>query len=251
MKFDFKKHYKKIIIISLVVILVGAIVGVLIYLSQAYPPMAEAFEALKSDNNITITQTKNWIVFEPNNQTTEMGFIFYPGGNVEPEAYAIINRKISEQGYLVVIVKMPFDLAVFSPKKGQKVMEQFPEINSWTIIGHSLGGAMAAKFVHDFPNRFTNLVLLAAYPAKSNNLTTYNINVLTIYGELDGVIKQPIPETLDLLPKNKTTILEIDGGNHAYFGSYGEQKGDNPATISRAEQQNQTVSAILDFLKPI
>ncbi|MBD3191088.1 MAG: alpha/beta hydrolase [Candidatus Heimdallarchaeota archaeon] len=251
MKLDVKKHYKKIIVISLAVILVGTIIGALIYLSRAYPPMTEALEVLESGDDITVTQTKNWIVFEPKNKTNEMAVIFYPGGNVEPEAYAIINREIAKQGYLVIIVKMPFDLAVFAPKKGRKVMEQYPEIISWTIVGHSLGGSMAAKFVYNSPNSFTNLVLLAAYPAKSNNLSMSNINVLSIYGELDGVLNQPIPDTLDLLPVNKTTVLEIEGGNHAYFGSYGEQKGDNPATISRADQQNQTVATILDFLGSI
>ena len=28
----------------------------------------------------------------------------------------------------------------------------------------------------------------------------------------------------------------IEGGNHAYFGSYGEQDGDGKANISNAEQ---------------
>ncbi|MBN2882364.1 MAG: hypothetical protein JXN10_02475, partial [Clostridia bacterium] len=43
--------------------------------------------------------------------------------------------------------------------------------------------------------------------------------------------------------------LEITGGNHAYFGNYGEQKGDGTASISREEQQNITAKAVIDFMK--
>ena len=42
--------------------------------------------------------------------------------------------------------------------------------------------------------------------------------------------------------------MEIEGGNHAQFGNYGPQKGDQPATISAEEQQAQTVAAIEEFL---
>ena len=37
----------------------------------------------------------------------------------------------------------------------------------------------------------------------------------------------------------------IDGGNHAYFGNYGEQKGDGKATINNQQQIKQT-AVILD-----
>jgi hypothetical protein len=41
----------------------------------------------------------------------------------------------------------------------------------------------------------------------------------------------------------------IEGGNHAQFGDYGPQPGDNQATISRADQQAQTVEAVVKFLE--
>lgn len=41
----------------------------------------------------------------------------------------------------------------------------------------------------------------------------------------------------------------IEGGNHAQFGNYGEQKGDHAAGISREEQQAQTVEAILNMME--
>ena len=133
--------------------------------------MQEALDALDSSSEITITDTKDWIVFDPTNRVNDIGFIFYPGGNVEPNSYSIIARGIALNGTLVVIVKFPFDLAVFSPEKGGKVIDAFSEIPTWVIGGHSLGGAMAARYVQSEPDLFAGLILLASYPAESNNLS--------------------------------------------------------------------------------
>jgi hypothetical protein len=48
-----------------------------------------------------------------------------------------------------------------------------------------------------------------------------------------------------------TVRVEIDGANHAQFGWYGLQSGDNNSTISREQQQNQTVAAIIGLLQKI
>ena len=50
------------------------------------------------------------------------------------------------------------------------------------------------------------------------------------------------------MPTNYTEIC-IEGGNHAQFGNYGVQKGDGTASISRKEQQNQTVEAIYKMIR--
>ena len=58
--------------------------------------------------------------------------------------------------------------------------------------------------------------------------------------------------TFDELDRSKlaavTNKLEIAGGNHAYFGNYGEQAGDGTASISRENQQAQAVTAILALI---
>jgi cell division inhibitor SulA len=53
-----------------------------------------------------------------------------------------------------------------------------------------------------------------------------------------------------LLPETAVKAL-ILGGNHAQFGWYGNQEGDNQASISREAQQEQAVKACLDLLKQI
>lgn len=42
--------------------------------------------------------------------------------------------------------------------------------------------------------------------------------------------------------------IVINGGNHAYFGNYGEQSGDGKASISQNQQQEDTVHAVMDFI---
>jgi hypothetical protein len=249
MRMNPKLKKRKRIILGLipVYIIVLILISTLIYLSISSKPMAEAYTAMESDSSITVVNDGNWISFTPTENVSTTGFIFYPGGKVGHESYAIIARNIALEGYPVFIIKMPFDLAIFSPTKGGKVIDLHPEITKWVIGGHSLGGAMSARFVYESPELFDGLILLASYPAESNNLTSYSQSVLSIYGSLDGVVSVSIPDTLDLLPAN-TTLLEIVGGNHAYYGSYGEQRGDNPATITRADQQNQTVIAVINFL---
>jgi hypothetical protein len=243
-----KKRRKRLLAIiiplGLVIVLVS---GGLIFLSQSYDPMPEALDALETSGGIIVNNERYWIGFHPSNASTEVGFIFYPGGNVDPESYSIIARGIALNGYMTFIVKMPFDLAIFSPYRAWRVIETFTNVSSWVIGGHSLGGSMASRYIYSEPSLFSGLILLASYPADNNNLSTYSLPALTIYGSLDGVLTKDIPDTLSLLPAG-TIVIEIVGGNHANFGSYGDQKGDNPASINRFEQQNQTIFQISQFL---
>ncbi|EEK78278.1 hypothetical protein bcere0009_28010 [Bacillus cereus R309803] len=40
----------------------------------------------------------------------------------------------------------------------------------------------------------------------------------------------------------------IKGGNHAHFGMYGEQKGDNASLITPKAQRDETVKVIEQWL---
>ncbi|MCF7946097.1 MAG: alpha/beta hydrolase [Spirochaetia bacterium] len=177
------------------------------------------------------------------------GMVFYPGGLVDPKAYLPLMWEISRiTESMSVIVPMPFNLAVFGAGKGEKVPRLLPDIENWYIAGHSLGGAMAAKLVHDNPDLFSGLILFAAYPGKADPLTDYSIPVLSIYAENDGLAtKETIKEKQFLLPGH-TEYFKIEGGNHAQFGSYGIQKNDGRAEISPAEQWEQTAEAVDAFI---
>jgi hypothetical protein len=234
-------------ILGLLVVLSGAFVT---WGSTPAKPMPEALRALQSDAQVTVSDSR-WIAFSPVNTEPEIGFIFYPGGRVDARAYAPAARQIAAQGYLVVIVPMPLNLAVLDTGEAENVIAAYPKIQSWAVGGHSLGGAMAANFANNNPEAVQGLVLWAAYPASSDDLSASNLSVLSIYGTLDGLATgEKINASRALLPED-TTWVPIEGGNHAQFGWYGEQSGDNPAAISRSAQQTQIIQTTVDLLERI
>lgn len=213
-------------------------------------PMPEALTALQSDPQVTVQQG-DWIVFTPATATPTTGLILYPGGRVDERAYAPAAHALAAQGYLVVLVPMPLNFAVFAPDRAAEVVAAFPAIQQWAIGGHSLGGAMAAQFAHDHPDLIDGLALWASYPPGGASLAEQPLAVVSIFGMRDGVAQ---PEDIDasrgLLPP-ATAWVAIEGGNHAQFGWYGSQGGDLEATISREEQQAQVVMATLTLLQQV
>lgn len=175
--------------------------------------------------------------------------IFYPGAKVEYTAYLPLFYALAEQGVDCFLVKMPFNLAFLGMNKADDIMAAY-DYEHWYLAGHSLGGAMAASYASGHLDALDGLILLAAYPTK--DLKAEDFRVLSVYGSEDGVVnrdklmdgRQWMPDAADAY-----TELCIEGGNHAWFGNYGEQKGDGKATITRKMQQSQTVEAILKMLE--
>jgi predicted esterase len=243
-----RRRYKALLAIPLVVAIV--LVGFVVWAETPPSPMPGAIRALKSNSSVTVS-SGNWLVFTPASSNLTTGFILYPGGRVDFRSYAPLAYEIAAKGYLVVIPKMPLNLAVFGVNIASDVFESYSQITSWAIGGHSLGGTMAAQFAHDNPFKVSGLILLAAYPASGVDLSKSNLSVITIHGTNDGLVSTAqIDDSLKFLPSS-TVRVEISGGNHAYFGWYGNQAGDNPATISRELQQNQTVTAIIHLLEKL
>lgn len=231
----------------LLILPVIAVVGVSIWLLTPYSATDEAVRALETDEVVTV-DTSRWLVLSPSETEAQTALIFYPGGRVDEKAYAVLARSIAEAGYKTVIVPMLFNLAVFNPSAARDVIEAFPQIEHWYIGGHSLGGAMAARFAYQNPEKVSGLVLLASYPADNNDLSGSSLPVLSIYASRDGVIDhENLQKSRQLLPPN-TVWVEIEGGNHAQFGHYGDQRGDMTATITTEEQLSITTSAILVLL---
>jgi hypothetical protein len=243
---------KKIIrwaVLILVILLIVAAGGLLGWarLSTA-GPQPEAIAALTSTDEVEVS-TDKWLVFAPKHTTPSTGFIFYPGGLVDPSAYAPPAQAIAAEGYLVAIVPMPLNLAVFGSGKATDVIESFPSINTWAIGGHSLGGAMAVRYTHQNPTQVEGLALWAAFPPEGNDLSQRDLAATSIYGTRDGLVSAEEIEASRLLLPGDTQFRAIEGGNHAQFGWYGPQKGDLPATISHADQQAQIVDGTVALLE--
>jgi dienelactone hydrolase len=238
---------KKRFWIFLSVIVLLGMLGSLVWSQINRKALPSALSSLISDTQVQV-ETGPWLVFTPIGNNPSSGLIIYPGAFVDPEAYAPNAKVIAAAGYLVVIPRMPFNLAVSDPNSATNILEAFPEISSWAIGGHSLGGAMAARYTEQNPDMIQGLVLWASYPAESNDLSNQAVSVLSIYGSVDGVATpEEVLSSKVLLPED-TVWVPIEGGNHAQFGWYGLQTGDNLATISREEQSSQIVKATIDLL---
>jgi pimeloyl-ACP methyl ester carboxylesterase len=131
---------------------------------------------------------------------------------------------------------VPLSLAFFDINAADKARSAFPDIKTWVVGGHSLGGVAAAFYAKSNPLATRGLVLYASYPAGGADFSKSDLAAASITGTLDGVInKQSLAASYPLLPAD-TDRTPIVGGNHGQFGSYGPQPGDNPATITPQRQ---------------
>lgn len=241
---------KKLIKFIPLVILVILIVCSAIWVSSYYRPADEAIAVFNNTSNIKITKDK-FITFTPNEKKSETGFIFYPGGKVSPDAYAPLCSKIAASGYKVIIAPMPLNLAIFSSEKAKDVIATNPDIKNWVIGGHSLGGVMAASYAYKHPDQIKGLVLYAAYPQNKNDMSKQDLKVLSVWGTEDGCADlKKVQDAKALVPKD-SEFKAIEGGNHAQFGSYGPQKGDNSAKITSVEQQSMAAQYTISLLNEI
>ena len=81
-------------------------------LPSSYGPAPDALAALVSDAEVSVTSTRDQVyTFRPVAGTPTKGLVLYPGGFVDVRAYAPLARAIAREGYVVALVRMPFDIA--------------------------------------------------------------------------------------------------------------------------------------------
>ncbi|MGE1142452.1 alpha/beta family hydrolase [Bacillus pumilus] len=238
------KKILKITGISLLALIILAFGAFYTWSRFTYGPSA----ALKKQVNIEQVEHKN-DVYTFASTKSDTGIILYPGAKVEPLSYAYIGNELMKKGYSVFIPDMPFSFAIFNTNKAQDIIKDHQTIKHWYIGGHSLGGTAAAMFAEKNQRQLDGLFFLASYPA-SDELKSSSLNVLSISGEKDGLATQEkIKQSKTNLP-SQTVYHEVKGGNHAQFGMYGKQKGDQPADIPALTQQKDIVQTMLGWLKP-
>ena len=242
------KNKRRILIISISIVAAIAIIfgACAIYLGDYYRADEGAIAAFAPEDNVSVSTLDGGnIVFEPQNAT--VGFIFYPGGKVEANAYQPLLAELARNGVLCVLVEMPFNLAVFDINAADGIQEQYPHIEDWYIGGHSLGGSMAASYLADHVDEYEGLILLGSY--STADLSDTDLDLLSIFGSEDKVLnREKYDENKSNLPDGFCEVV-IEGGCHAYFGMYGAQDGDGTPTISNHEQIRLTVESIIKVLK--
>jgi Alpha/beta hydrolase family len=235
------------VLIGLGLILVVAGIGIAIYVQplKAKDSTREALYTLKS---VRVEVSENRIVFIPE-QGGKAGLIFYPGAKVDPVAYSESLRSIAKAGYMVFLEKFPLNFAILQPNRADEVIAANPSITTWAIAGHSLGGASACLYTNT-SSKIKALIFWAAYCDKSFDLSKRtDVQVTSISGSLDALATPEKVESTKVFAPPSTKYVVINGGNHAQFGNYGVQSGDNPATISLEDQQKQIVAATIAALK--
>ncbi len=224
----------------------GAIVWYTQRALKPYAPNEAALQAMQASSGVQVQPTPYGWVFIPQ-ETVKGGLAFYPGGLVEPEAYAPVLRKIAASGYRVALLRVRFNLAVTEQGKARQAIADAPQL-PWAVGGHSLGGVVASNFADSNPS-VRAIVMWAAYP--QNDLSAKNLPALALYGEKDGVIRQEqLAQSLSKFPQG-TIHQTIPGLNHAGFGSYGPQRGDNPASLPPEAGWNQVAQRTVAFLDQV
>ncbi len=197
-------------------------------------PLAE----VRANSAIAVDDAPQGIVMTPSDGESDLGLVFVPGAKVDPWAYAPILQDLAEDGVTVVITRPWLNLAFFDLRGLDAFTSAAPDIDDWTVGGHSLGGVRACQLATDAEA----LVLFGSYCA--GDVSASDLRVLSVSGSEDGLsTPAKIEDARHLLPAD-AEMIEIAGASHASFGDYGPQAGDGTPTISDEEMHAQ-VSAIL------
>ncbi len=209
---------------------------------------------LESNSKVRVVKSERAFIFTPAADTMRSAIIFYPGALVDPEAYAPMARSVAEAGFKSVLVKLLFRMAPLSSHQRElyertlSYIDQDTKKRNWIVGGHSRGGKLATQFSSKYPNSLKGMLLVGTLHPRELDLSNLSIDVTKIYGTEDGLASEgEINQFSKLLPKD-THWVRVVGGNHRQFGWYGYQIGDNKAYISREQQQEIMISAIINQL---
>jgi dienelactone hydrolase len=235
-----RKNLKKIALF-LPAILITAAICFFVWAKMIYTtePEKAAVANNEQTNDYRITEKPDYWEITPNNadinsnKYQDAALIFYPGAKVESPAYFYKLSGLSngQAGKLKIFITKPtLNLAIFGINQADEVIKAHPEIKKWIIGGHSLGGAMSCEYAKNHPEKISELWLFASYCG--SDISQTNLKVISLHGSLDGVLTaQKLAENRKNLPATAVDF-EIEGMNHAQFGNYGAQSGDNAPTKS-------------------
>ena len=188
--------------------------------------------------------------------TAHHQLLFFPGGLVDPVAYAPLAHALAKEGYFVTLMKLPRrgafggadDAQVFS--NARNAMKASASKAPWVVAGHSKGGAVAARMANEQPDEMVALVLVGTSHPRDFTLGNSALAITQVLGSRDPIA------SLERADRNRRNLpadvrrIVIDGGNHSQFGEYGFQPGDRFASISRSSQQEQTLAALREAMTP-
>jgi hypothetical protein len=242
--------------IAIVVVVVLGLVAV-VFLVWAHTVMAgerpASLEAWR-DDRVTITRADRSFVIEPADGAGDVGLVFIPGARVDPTAYLWkLSGVVAESGATVVITEPTLNLAFFDTRPLSAFTADAPDVTEWYVGGHSLGGVRACQLAGAGTDAAADppvagVVLFGSYCA--NDLSDTDLRMLSLVGERDGLsTPEKVADAAHLLPPTAETVM-LPGANHAAFGDYGPQPGDDTATATDEETRDRITDAVAGFLAP-
>lgn len=197
------------------------------------------------DDRVAVRDAGDSVVMTPTGTADGTGIVFIPGAKVDPYAYLATFRQVVASGTTVVITKPTLNLAFFDTRPLATFEAHAPDVATWAVGGHSLGGVRACQLAQDADG----LLLLGSYCA--NDIARSYVQVLSVSGSRDGLsTPEKVAAARDELPST-ARMVEIEGANHADFGAYGDQPGDRGSTISREDARARISAAIEDWVRTL
>lgn len=196
----------------------------------------------------SVGETQNTYSYFKSQSTTKAAkVIIYGGGLVDYKAYAYLANGLAEQGFDAYLLHSPLNLPVLNQGQALDLISS-QELKHVFLIGHSLGGVVAAQDSQSAKKEIDGLVLLASYPGQQTDLASEDLAVLSITASEDRILNQEKYQSAKHRLPDSTSYLTISGGNHSGFGLYGQQRGDGQARLSSIGQQETLVQMIADFI---
>lgn len=174
-------------------------------------------------------------VYLPASSTTPAPtVVFVQGGAVAADRYSWIGKRLAANGVVSVHPSHTADLAFFSNGNAADVLQSVRAMSDTsghplsgrlsadraTIMGHSLGGVVAAGTWIDNPDLFEHLVIWASFPAPGKDparASEPGDRVLSIVGGEDPRVSlDQAREGIEPLDAT-TTLAVIDGVSHYQF----------------------------------
>ncbi|MCU4751985.1 alpha/beta hydrolase [Halobacteria archaeon AArc-curdl1] len=241
----------KAILLTLLLVLAVVAVGIVLYLENPYRGDSGRLAAIEDRDDVVLEVEDGTYVLHGGEITDEtVGLVVYPGARVHPDSYIwTLAPVVANEDVVVLIPEMPLNLAILDSSAADDVMDRHDEIDQWYVGGHSLGGAMACRYAARNDERVDGVVHLASYCDDSDDLRETDLAVLSVQGTADGVIDRDTERANRDLLGDAATVVEIDGMNHAQFGAYGDQRGDDAPAISDEYAREQLVEALLGWLR--
>ncbi|WP_130011154.1 alpha/beta hydrolase [Serinicoccus sediminis] len=244
-----RSRWMQVVGAAVAIVLSLLVLGVLGWL-RPFGASPQAVALMDGTPEVEVTDAASRITLTPTAAAPTTGLVFQPGARVDPRAYLPLLSEVAADGYLVVVVKQPFDIGFTAVGAPERVVADHPEVAAWATGGHSLGGVVASAYAADHPDEVDGLLLWASYPLDDLS-SREDLAVTTVSGSEDGLATpEDIGASLADLPP-QTEVVEVAGAVHAFFGDYGEQPGDGTPGTSRAEAQTQIVGASTALLEEV